>query len=73
MPYPVGQRVKEIGIRVEVESAAGLSALLHSALDLPGSPDLLFGVRFYDPVTFVDGRSHRQRGSGPPSPQGRTR
>jgi ABC-type antimicrobial peptide transport system permease subunit len=32
---------------------AALSAILHSTLVSPGASDLLYGVRFYDPLTFL--------------------
>jgi hypothetical protein len=34
-------------------AAAGLSTLLHLMLVGPEMADILFGVPFYDPVTFV--------------------
>ena len=34
-------------------AAAGLSTLLHMMLAGPGGADVLFGVPFYDPVTFI--------------------
>jgi ABC-type antimicrobial peptide transport system permease subunit len=45
---PVG-----VGIAVGMAGAGALSALLHSTLNLPGSSDLLYGVSFYDPATFL--------------------
>jgi ABC-type lipoprotein release transport system permease subunit len=32
---------------------AGASTVLHSTLAFPGSSDFLYGVRFYDPWTFL--------------------
>jgi ABC-type antimicrobial peptide transport system permease subunit len=48
-----GLRPVAAGIAVGIACAAGLSALLHSTLSFPGSVDMLYGVSFYDPVTFV--------------------
>jgi ABC-type antimicrobial peptide transport system permease subunit len=33
--------------------AGGLSAVLHSTLTFPGAPDLLYGLPWWDPVTFA--------------------
>ncbi|HEV3201290.1 MAG TPA: ABC transporter permease [Bryobacteraceae bacterium] len=41
------------GMALGLAVAAGLSSLVHLMLVLPGSWDLLYGVPFYDPVTFV--------------------
>jgi putative ABC transport system permease protein len=41
------------GMLLGVAVAAGLSALLHQTLIFPGSMDFLYGVPFYDPVTFA--------------------
>ena len=38
---------------VGIAAAAAASALLHSTLSFPGSADLLYGVSFYDPATFL--------------------
>jgi ABC-type antimicrobial peptide transport system permease subunit len=40
------------GIVLGLALAAGFSSLLHLTLLLPGSMDLLYGVPFYDPLTF---------------------
>ena len=34
-------------------AGAGLSLLLHRTLAFPGSADFLYGVNFYDPLTFA--------------------
>ncbi len=41
-----------IGMVVGLTGGAGLSLLLHHTLAFPGSIDFLYGVSFYDPVTF---------------------
>jgi macrolide transport system ATP-binding/permease protein len=41
------------GLILGLASGAGASALLHSRLAFPGSSDFLYGVRFYDPWTFL--------------------
>jgi predicted permease len=41
------------GIFAGLAAAAAFSTLLHQTLVVPGSPDFFYGVRFYDPVTFV--------------------
>ena len=41
------------GMLLGVAAAAVLSALLHQTLIFPGSMDFLYGVPFYDPVTFA--------------------
>lgn len=41
------------GLVVGILAAAGISTLLHSTLQFPGSGDFLYGVSAYDPVTFV--------------------
>jgi predicted permease len=48
-----GLRPVFCGLALGVAGAAALSALLHSTLALPGSPDLFYGVPFYDPATFL--------------------
>jgi predicted permease len=42
-----------VGMGAGFAAAAGLSMLLHQTLVFPGSIDFLYGVPFYDPVTFV--------------------
>jgi hypothetical protein len=41
------------GMLLGLGLAAGLSSVLHLTLLLPGSWDLLYGVPFYDPLTFA--------------------
>jgi putative ABC transport system permease protein len=41
------------GMALGLALAAGLSSLLHLTLLMPGTWDLLYGVPFYDPLTFV--------------------
>ena len=48
-----GLRPVLIGIVVGLAGGAGLSLLLHHTLAFPGSIDFLYGVSFYDPLTFV--------------------
>jgi ABC-type antimicrobial peptide transport system permease subunit len=48
-----GLRPVFCGLALGVGGAAALSALLHSTLALPGSPDFFYGVPFYDPATFL--------------------
>jgi ABC-type antimicrobial peptide transport system permease subunit len=48
-----GLRPVLVGMSVGIAGAAGASALLHSTLSFPGSADLLYGVSFYDPATFL--------------------
>jgi hypothetical protein len=40
------------GMGIGLGAGAGLSLLLHHTLAFPGSIDFLFGVSFYDPITF---------------------
>jgi predicted permease len=40
------------GIIVGIAGAAAVSAMLHATLRFPGSMDFLYGVSFYDPLTF---------------------
>jgi predicted permease len=47
-----GLRPVLIGSLVGLVGGAGLSLLLHHTLVFPGSVDFLYGVSFYDPVTF---------------------
>jgi predicted permease len=47
-----GLRPVFAGLILGLAAAAGLSSVLHWALFLPGAWDLLYGVPFYDPVTF---------------------
>jgi predicted permease len=48
-----GLRPVVAGMAAGIAGAAGVSAILHSTLSFPGSPDLLYGVSFYDPATFL--------------------
>jgi predicted permease len=48
-----GLRPVFCGLGLGIAGAAGLSALLHSTLVLPGSSDFFYGVPFYDPATFL--------------------
>ena len=48
-----GLRPVFVGIAAGLAAAAAFSMLLHQTLVFPGSMDFLYGVRFYDPVTFV--------------------
>jgi ABC-type lipoprotein release transport system permease subunit len=41
------------GMFLGFTAAAAFSFLLHRTLVFPGSMDFLYGVPFYDPVTFV--------------------
>ena len=47
-----GLRPVVAGMLAGLTAAAGLSALLHQTLLFPGSMDFLYGVPFYDPLTF---------------------
>jgi len=42
-----------VGMAVGVAGAAAMSSLLHTTLVFPGSFDVLYGVPFYDPATFL--------------------
>ena len=42
-----------IGMVIGMAGGAGLSLLLHRTLAFPGSADFLYGVNFYDPLTFA--------------------
>jgi predicted permease len=48
-----GLRPVLVGMAAGIAAAAGASAVLHSTLSFPGSADLLYGVSFYDPATFL--------------------
>jgi ABC-type antimicrobial peptide transport system permease subunit len=48
-----GLRPVFVGIGLGILGAGGLSSILHSTLQFPGSADFLYGVSFYDPITFV--------------------
>ena len=41
------------GLIIGLACGAGVSTVLHSTLAFPGSSDFLYGVRFYDPWTFL--------------------
>ena len=42
-----------VGIALGIAGAAVLSTLLHATLVFPGSTDVLYGISFYDPTTFI--------------------
>ncbi|HWC98156.1 MAG TPA: ABC transporter permease [Candidatus Sulfopaludibacter sp.] len=42
-----------LGMAAGIAGAAGISSLLHTTLVFPGSTDVLYGVAFYDPATFL--------------------
>jgi putative ABC transport system permease protein len=48
-----GLRPVIVGAAIGVVCAAALSAVLHQTLVFPGSMDFLYGVPFYDPITFT--------------------
>lgn len=48
-----GMRPVLIGMVIGLAGGAGLSLLLHRTLAFPGSIDFLYGVSFYDPITFL--------------------
>jgi macrolide transport system ATP-binding/permease protein len=48
-----GLRPVLIGMVVGLAGGASLSLLLHHTLAFPGSIDFLYGVSFYDPLTFL--------------------
>jgi predicted permease len=48
-----GLRPVLTGILLGAAGAAVLSAILHQTLIFPGSMDFLYGVSFYDPLTFA--------------------
>jgi putative ABC transport system permease protein len=48
-----GLRPVMLGAVAGVSAGAGLSLLLHRTLTFPGSIDFLYGVNFYDPMTFI--------------------
>jgi len=41
------------GIALGIMGAAALSTVLHATLVFPGSTDVLYGIPFYDPMTFI--------------------
>ncbi len=67
IPVAIGARARDIlfavvvrglrpvfyGIVLGIAGAAGISAFLHSTLSIPGAADMLYGVPFYDPPTFL--------------------
>jgi ABC-type lipoprotein release transport system permease subunit len=42
-----------MGLVIGLTGGASLSLLLHRTLAFPGSIDFLYGVSFYDPLTFL--------------------
>ncbi len=48
-----GMRPVLVGMVIGLAGGAGLSLLLHRTLAFPGSIDFLYGVSFYDPITFL--------------------
>jgi putative ABC transport system permease protein len=48
-----GLRPVLAGMAVGLAGGAGASLVLHRTLSAPGSLDFLYGVRFYDPLTFL--------------------
>jgi predicted permease len=48
-----GLRPVMAGSLLGLSGAAGLSAVLHSTLSFPGASDFLYGVPWWDPVTFA--------------------
>jgi hypothetical protein len=48
-----GLRPVFLGMFLGVAGAGALSFALHASLSFPGSTDLLYGVPFYDPATFL--------------------
>jgi ABC-type antimicrobial peptide transport system permease subunit len=48
-----GLRPVLIGMVIGLAGGASLSLLLHHTLAFPGSVDFLYGVSFYDPLTFM--------------------
>jgi len=48
-----GLRPVLVGMVAGLAGGAGISLLLHRTLAFPGSIDFLYGVRFYDPFTFI--------------------
>jgi ABC-type antimicrobial peptide transport system permease subunit len=48
-----GLRPVFIGALLGLAGAAGVSTILKAMLVFPGSPDMLFGVSVFDPLTFI--------------------
>ena len=48
-----GMRPVALGVALGVLGALGVSGLLRAILMFPGSVDVLFGAKWFDPVTFV--------------------
>jgi len=48
-----GLRPVVAGIALGIAGAAALSTVLHATLIFPGSTDVLYGIPFYDPPTFL--------------------
>ncbi len=48
-----GLRPVAAGMVIGIAGGAGISAILHSTLASPESSDFLYGVSYYDPLTFL--------------------
>jgi len=48
-----GLRPVFVGALLGLAGAAGVSTILKATLVFPGSPDMLFGVSVFDPLTFI--------------------
>ncbi len=47
-----GLRPVFVGMVLGIAGAAAISSVLHATLQFPGSADFLYGVSFYDPISF---------------------